>query len=212
MTTKVALWQKRKVLTMSRIALCDASGPLTDLLQKLSGDNGDAWLQTFNRMLRTGAFQTLKTIKLGTELKTADDFCNAIKCAIMKIGNWGNDILGKPVFTTSNTEMELDLVNISVAELGFKDGATRKEIYERAIQFGLELCPAEVGPQLRLQYKDQPKGERLIIAMEPIAVSDGHLYVFNVEHGYDGLWLLGHSGHPDTFWLGGNRFVFVRRK
>ena len=212
MTTKVALWQKRKVLTMSRIALCDASGPLTDLLQKLSGDNGDAWLQTLNWMLRNGAFPTWKTIKLGTGIKTADDFRNAIKQATMKIGNWGNDILGKPAFTASSVETEVDLVNVSVAELGFKDGATRKEIYEQAIKLGLELCPAEVGLQLRLQYKDQPKGEWLLIAMEPITDSDGDLSVFYVERDGNELWLYGCSGHPDSFWDGHNRFVFVRRK
>ena len=37
---------------MARIALCDASGPLTDLLQRLSGEDGTAWLRNLNKMLR----------------------------------------------------------------------------------------------------------------------------------------------------------------
>lgn len=40
---------------MSRIALCDTSGPLTDLLQKMSGENGAAWLEKLNSMLREKA-------------------------------------------------------------------------------------------------------------------------------------------------------------
>ena len=151
-----------------------------------------------------------KTITLGTGLKTADEFRKALENNGFRISNWGNDILGKPAFKAATEKTEVDLVNISVAELGFKDGATRKDIYERAISLGLELCPNEVGPQLRLQYKDQPNGEWLRIAMEPITDSDGYLRVFLVVHDDDGLWLDGYYGRPDNFWDGHYHFVFVR--
>ena len=36
----------------TRIVLCDARGPLTDLLEKLSGEEGESWLRALNRMLR----------------------------------------------------------------------------------------------------------------------------------------------------------------
>ncbi|OGM93553.1 hypothetical protein A2935_02910 [Candidatus Wolfebacteria bacterium RIFCSPLOWO2_01_FULL_47_17b] len=151
-----------------------------------------------------------KTIKIGTGIKTADDFRKALKKAGCKIGDWGNDILGKPEFKTAEIKEEIDLVNISVAELGFKKGATRKDIYDRALQLGLEFCPAEVGPQLRLQYPDQPLGEWLLVAMEPITDSDGTLYVFDVECNDDGRWLNGNYGNPDYFWGGDYRWVFCR--
>jgi hypothetical protein len=155
---------------------------------------------------------TFRTIKLGTGLKTADDFRDALKKDGYRIGDWANDIIGKPAFTASETETEVDLVVLTVAELGFKDGATRKDIYDRALERGLELCPSEVGPQLRLQYKDQPKGEWLVIAMEPITDSGGRLGVFYV--GYDSVvrWLFALYGRPDRVWDADNRFVFVRRK
>lgn len=156
------------------------------------------------------AFPIWKTIQLGTGLKSADDFRRDLTTGGFHIGNWGNDILGKPAFKVSSKLTEVDLVNLSVAELGFKDGATRKDIYERAISLGLELCPNEVGPQLRLQYKDQPMGEWLCIAMKPIADSLGFLDVFLVEHDDDGLWLDGVSGSPGSFLDGSDRLVFVR--
>jgi hypothetical protein len=155
-------------------------------------------------------FPVWKTVKLGTNLKTADDFRSAIKQAKMKIGDWGNDILGNPAFTVSETEMNVDLVNVSVADLGFKDGAYRRDIIAKALSLGLELCPAEVGPALRLQYADQPKGEWLVIGMEPITASDGNLGVFDVGHGYGERWLNGHNGNSDNFWDAVGRFVFVR--
>lgn len=36
----------------TRLALCDVRGPLTDFLEKLSGEDGDRWLREFNKFLR----------------------------------------------------------------------------------------------------------------------------------------------------------------
>ncbi|MBI4123031.1 MAG: hypothetical protein HY458_01550 [Parcubacteria group bacterium] len=159
-------------------------------------------------------FPVWKTLKLGIELKTADDFRRALRGASYRIGDWADALLGQPAFTAAAEETELDLVVVSVAELGFRNGAKRSDIYARVQELGLELCPAEVGPQLRLQYKDQPMGEWLLIGMEPIADSDsdGFLGVFGVARREDGLWLRGDDGDPDGFWGGVFRWVFVRRK
>ncbi|MBU3895871.1 hypothetical protein KKG36_00925, partial [Patescibacteria group bacterium] len=157
--------------------------------------------------------KVFKTIKLGTNgLRTADDFRKDLKDNGFSIGDYANGILGKPAFTAATEETEMDLVVISVAELGFKNGATCEHIYARAKKLGLDICPAEVGPQLRLQYKDQPNGEWLVIAMEPIAGSDGDLELFDVERLVSGLWLGCSYGGPDGVWNSGNRFVFSRRK
>jgi hypothetical protein len=153
-----------------------------------------------------------KTIKLGTGLKTSKDFINAIEKAGGKVSDWARNILGRKAFTASAEPMELDLVVVSVAELGFPGGATLKDIYAKAKTFGLELCPCEVGPQLRPQYMDQPNGEWLLVAMEPITASDGGPDVFSVAHGGFGRWLSTNSGYPGYVWSGSRRWVFVRRK
>jgi hypothetical protein len=157
------------------------------------------------------SFNVWKTIKLGN-YKNADEFRKALKKDGFKIGDWANDILGKPAFTVAGAEEEIQLLNVSVADLGFKNGATYKDICAKAKELGLELCPNEVGPQLRLQYKDQPKGEYLRIAMEPITDSGGDLNIFRVEHDDDDLWLNGSRGYSDDFWDAHNRFVFRLRK
>jgi len=104
----------------------------------------------------------------------------------------------------------VDLVALTVGELGFPEGATYAKICERARVRGLELCTPEVGPRLRLQYLDQPMDEWIIIAMEPIAGSDGGLNVFSVDCYDDGLWLRTGYGNPDRLWYANHRFVFVR--
>ena len=158
-------------------------------------------------------FIVWRTIKLGT-LKNSDALRKAMKKADFKIGYGGNDILGKPAFTVVSAEEEIQLVNLSVADLGFKEGANYGNICAKAKELGLELCPNEVGPQLRLQYKNQPKGEYLRIAMEPITDSDGdgYLNIFLVVHDDDGLWLHGRSGDSDYLHYSNFRFVFRLRK
>ena len=85
---------------------------------------------------------------------------------------------------------------------------------------GLQLCPAEVGPALRLRYLDQPKraDELLRIGMCPVHHAAG-AYVFDLMNIPGPRWMgrglwLGLSG-IDTNTLGdkvfgpGARFVFA---
>src|SRR5258705_10651859 len=82
--------------------------------------------------------------------------------------------------------------------------------YACALELGLELCPAEVGPVVRLAYKDQPLSGRLIIAMNVITVSDGGFSVVREEHDDRGLWLSAGYGHPGPCCGSRNHFGFVR--
>jgi hypothetical protein len=155
-------------------------------------------------------FKTWKTIKIGG-LKTADNFRKTSKKDNFFIRYYANSMLDKVYFNTE--EKEVELVVVSVAELGFKSGAKREDIYKRASELGLDLCPAEVGPELRLQYGNQQIGEYFVIAMEPIAVSDGFLSVFSVHRDRAGRrWLDDCFGGPGHFWYDNRHFVFLRRK
>jgi hypothetical protein len=75
---------------------------------------------------------------------------------------------------------------------------------------GFKLCPAEVGPALRLNYLDQPLGEFLHIAMKPVARYTGEPVDFTIGIGGAGLLLLGGNGHPEATVPGAVRFVCVR--
>ena len=57
-----------------------------------------------------------------------------------RIGDWSNDALGKT--PCAQEETEVDLVLLSVKELGFGNGAHYKDICAKALQVGLELGPA----------------------------------------------------------------------
>lgn len=184
-------------------------GQMEAVVNKLGGMDGVKRLLSGELVVkmaeRSFAIAIWKTITLGVH-QSSSEYRKALQINGYRIGDYADHILNK--VKVSETETQLDLVVKTVAELGFKDGARRDTIYTRAIEFGLELCPAEVGPALRLAYKDQPYGEWLRIAMEPIAASGGRLEVF-VVRGAGGRWLYGGSGAPDSFWFADSRWVFV---
>ena len=100
---------------------------------------------------------------------------------------------------------------MSAVELGFStDTVTLAAIYERAKDLGFGLAAPEIGPQLRLQYFDQPVGEFLIIGMDPITTWSGEQGILNVANGGAGLILIGQDGRADAEISATSRFVFVR--
>ena len=165
-----------------------------------------------------------KTITVGGS-KGVNAFRVAIEAAPcpMTIGDDADEALGRPAFPFVKTPFELDLVVLSTFDLGFGDETSRNDpelaasvdvslhdIYARAITLGFELCPAEVGPALRLNYLNQPLDEFLRIAMKPVALYSGALVAFTVGNGGASLLLGGRNGHPDVEVPGATRFVFVR--
>ena len=151
-----------------------------------------------------------KTLKLGSFQNVESIYKTIIK-NVFKIGDWAHDILKSDVFVISPTEKEVDIVRVKVRDLGFNEGAYRKDIYQQAIEMGLELCSLEIGPILRLAYKDQPRSESLQIGMEPQKDSGNHESEFRVAHSVDGhLFLVGDHKHPTDFWEADEFFVFVK--
>jgi len=99
---------------------------------------------------------------------------------------------------------------VSAAELGFQtDTARLADIYTRARQLGFGLAAAEVAPQLRLQFLDQPMGE-FLIGMEPIKTWTGEPVILTVANGGAGLVLVGQDGRADAEIPVAARFLFVR--
>jgi len=179
-------------------------------------------------------FKTWKTIKLGTGLKTGDDFRRALKEAGCGIAPGRsaqvNTILDGPTFKVAPKEIEVDLVNVSLAELGLPEGmiydtwATTShrpgnQLYIHAQDLGLDLSPAEVGPQLCLQYLDQPitkEMEFLNIGMEPVITTPGPSWkrvisIFMIYNDSGELGLMTTKGGNQP-WSASERFMFLKRK
>lgn len=134
-----------------------------------------------------------------------------------QISSYAKSMMDNPDFATSRNREKIDLVKLKVGDLGFTKNPTTDEIYARAKELGLELCPAETGPHLRLKYeevfqREQPMNEYLRVAMKQITGSDGGPGVFNVGRGADGFWLDDAWAKSTDRWILGARFVFCLRK
>ena len=99
----------------------------------------------------------------------------------------------------TQSKQSLDLVRVTPKELGFVNFSKMDKIQRKAIGLGLKLCPPEVGPYLRLAYKDQPPYKSLTIAMKPVVDDRGEPIVFVLDHWNDGLHLneAGLTNKPD---------------
>jgi hypothetical protein len=107
---------------------------------------------------------------------------------------------------------EVELANVSVAELGFEKPPTYFRICDRATKHcNLALITEHESRQLAKQYPDQPKGERLSMGMDSFTDREGELVVRQ-------MWCDDRPGKQIAFsCVEGDiklemRYVFVRRK
>jgi len=128
----------------------------------------------------------------------------------LDMGSWARDILKKVSVASQPTN--LDLYIVGVGELGFTKNTRRDVIYAAAEKLGFYPVPAEVGPQVALQFGDKfAIGEWAVVASEPILDSDRSPSVFYVRRSGDGFWLAASYGRADFGWNPVDRFLFCRK-
>ena len=129
-----------------------------------------------------------------------------------RISDYAMDLLKSKYFTTLPEPKTISLVRATSRVMGLSGNPTTEQIYERADRLNWDLCPAEVGPHLRLAYKDQPMNEWLSIAMIQIADRNGRPNLFDVERNDHGSWLDTSWAEPADPWNPDNSLVFSPRK
>lgn len=150
-----------------------------------------------------------KTITVGS-YRSAIALRDALVERGIHIGDLAGQMLRLPAFKLSSAPAHVKLSVIAVKQLvPGSDRASFAAIHAHAIEAGFDLCPAEAGPQLRLQYPDQKVGEYLVIGMKPLPTADGSDACFVVGNGGAGLIIIGRSAGPDATAESQSRFVFA---
>ncbi|MDQ5912336.1 MAG: hypothetical protein QG568_551 [Patescibacteria group bacterium] len=220
--------------TCSDIALADVAGPMKDLLDKLSGENGASWLEAVKLVLRTQPHLLIAKLKeLALKLwkklpvggNTKDELLEKFKTATYRVGNedkvgiqasdWARDIASKPecVFPTE-VEDGVEFVMGSLGDLfGFKKNTETQFFLNEDFlaKHNLEFCKPSDAFYLRLNYTDQPLDEWIRVGMKPIIDSGRDPNVFSLEHGSRGVWLSADYAYPVYQWFPDNLWVFRRK-
>ena len=165
-------------------------------------------------------FPVWRTVRIGTGLKTSSDFQMALAERGCKVRFWGGLLLDSPDFSVSEVPMELDLVVVNPKKIDkkFGRGASTTDYFKRVEERGLELCPAEVGPQLLLQYSNKIE-YWLHVGMQPIIIGEERkpgVFLLNGGtkiHNPDISASCGcprYKGDPREHWVIGFAWAFVR--
>jgi len=158
----------------------------------------------------TSEIPTWRTITLGCYRSVAH-LTRALTTKGIRISKGAAHALTK-VSPSSIAGRDITLVNVSGHELGFERAARGRDIYSRAEEVGLSLVSSETGPQLRLAYSEQPRGECLLLGMNPVVDDDGNFSIFNLQNSRNVLWLEADRGRLDYYWSPSYRWVFGRRQ
>ena len=155
-------------------------------------------------------FPVWQTIELGMYKAAVGLVKAALDSGHLIVGS-ALDLMANPTFPLAHAAMEVDLVSVSVADLGFTTRTPLCWVYERARQLGLQLCPPEVGPQLLLQHRRGKIEETiLLVGMNLVVGSRGRLGGFALIDGeHDNRWLIWHSIGPTSLCPPNLQFVFV---
>lgn len=140
------------------------------------------------------------------------------------MNKYGEKLLSDDKFTSSKTKYSLETVELTVRALGFPNGATLPEIFKRAKELGLELCPLELGPYLRLQYLEQPEDSKgtllsqhqapsgsITIASEVVSEDDDFPKGFYLRKINGMLWLRGYIADHQHVWNRDDHFIFCQK-
>ena len=188
---------------------------LKNLLKKLSPESKaypegtvEVGIITIGQMSKAGLIKEL-------EARTKLDDSNENKIYISDNAKF---MYNSSAFEVLKKPEEINLIRLTVKDLGFTKNATTDQIYQRAEELGLELCPPEVGLYLRLNFskafkREQPISDYPRVAMKQILDSDGNPHVFDVNRDGDGeRWLRSGWAGPAGEWSPASGFVCRFRK
>ncbi|MFS0877390.1 helicase [Solibacillus isronensis] len=160
-----------------------------------------------------------KTIEVGGLSKAV--LIQKLQQSSISLNQYGEKLLFDDRFTATETTYNVEIVELSVRDLGFPNGASLPEIYKQANELGLQLCPPELGPYLRLEYADQVEGNSgnlsqkneapsgsVTIASEIISDEESFPKGFYVRKVDGVLWLRGYVADNLHVWNPDNRFIF----
>jgi hypothetical protein len=129
----------------------------------------------------------------------------------IQMNEQGHRLFEESRFVVSTQRYAIKTVELSVADLGFPEGAISEEVYQRAAKMGLGVCPLELGPFMRLQFMNQPEGARLTLSSQRLSQETDVPSGFYLRRLGEVLWLRGYTCSLDWVCPADEHFVFSKK-
>ncbi|MCA1040030.1 helicase [Bacillus infantis] len=152
---------------------------------------------------------------------TKQQLLQRLQQASILMNEYGERLFADDLYTASAERYEVKTIELTVASLGFQQGAPLDQIFQRAGELGLSLCPLELGPYIRLQYLDQPEGLSAesqrhqapsgSITIASAVLTDDHDFPkgFYLRSMDGALWLRGYIADYLHIWDPNDHFIFA---
>lgn len=134
----------------------------------------------------------------------------------------GLDLFADERFYTSAHPATLHAFQVTPGDLGLRNGGVMTDIVAAAVDHGLSLCPLELGPHLRLAFRDQAEGAvgnapskhrappgSITVASAPLSDDDETPKGFYLRRIEGTLWLRGYRSWDGHIWAPDDVFVFA---
>jgi hypothetical protein len=143
-----------------------------------------------------------------------------LRSANVRMNPHAERLLTSSAFALKGAERTLDVVALSVADLGLPDGATMPAILDAARERGLAPGPPELGPRLRLLLRDEeesapgastgraPPGS-ITVVMTPLSDDASVPRGFYLRRIAGERWLRGYCADDAHRWSPKDRLAFV---
>ncbi len=116
----------------------------------------------------------------------------------ISLNDYARLLFADPARGTATHTQDIQVAVVTLPEIGLPCGGTFAEILDHASALGLEPCPLDVAPHLRLAYLDQPQGPYLTVASLELRPGPETPNGFYLRHLPDGLWLRGYESGPEN--------------
>jgi len=103
-------------------------------------------------------FMNPSRLKVNIGGLSAFDLLERMEAIGIKLNSLALEMLKDEHFRTEESVSTVEVVPLSVRELGLPHGGTLAQAIDAAESLGYQLCPRELGPHLRLAYTDQGEG------------------------------------------------------
>lgn len=182
-------------------------GQIEAVVNKLGGMDGVRQLLRGEMVIRRKSFLLRSTVKLGGP-QSISELNAALAINNWTLGDWARTIMQRVVLTA--TESELDIIVVTLSELGLDENARWHVVCRNAEEFGFQLCPAEAVLRLCAQGLDLQPGEDLLIGMAPLVDASNQPRIFEIHRllFVDQKRLSAHNINAPTY--NTDRIVFVR--